>query len=204
VAGQITLTQAAQNVKITIQTDLQYDKPDKIYLRQTKQGGEPHQWLLVSDGKIFSYDKPAGILGPPRFREYVTEHNMHQDVRAIYTAADRSLGDRSCMLDIAIGKTDDLKAIVGQWATMKLVGNSKIDEQEVTEIDGDYRENSLSAITGRYQMFIGKDGDFVRYVLYQRFAVPDHADQVVDVTSTWDSSLKVDGPTNPELYAHVP
>jgi hypothetical protein len=37
-------------------------------------------------------------------------------------------------------------------------------------------------------------------VIKERFSVPGHSDQTVDVVSIWDSTLKVNAPTDASLF----
>ncbi len=86
VSGTIRLIQEAKGISVQIDTELQYERPSKIYLRQVKGGSDPQQSLLVSDGIKFSFDKPLEALGPARFTEDVTQKGRQQSVGDLYAA----------------------------------------------------------------------------------------------------------------------
>ncbi len=196
--GRIKLTQTSSGAKVVIDTELQFDKPSKIFLRQVRQSSEPRSWLVLSDGVLFSYDKPDLILGSPRFVEKVKQGFSSQTFREMYGAAARSIGDKSPILDIAVGRPDDMRAIMNQWATMKIHSRVKLKETEVTAIVGDFREGSDAPVSGSYEAYISDDSEFLRFVLKQKFAVPNN--QTVEVVSIWDADLKVNSPTDVKLY----
>ncbi len=203
VSGSIKMTQSAQGVTINIVSDLQYERPSKIYLRQERLGSKAATWLLTSDGKIFSYDNPERILGGPRHRELVSQNGNDQKISDLYMAAEFSLGDLNPILDIAISHPSRLKRLKSQWATLKYQGQVKIGDVQVQKIAGDYREDATKAAAGTFEIYVNDAGDVVRYVTTQRFIFPSVSKEPVEVVTTWDSTVKVSGTINPALFKVV-
>jgi hypothetical protein len=198
--GQIRLTQSAKGVSLTIDTAVQYDRPSMLSIQQAKGGSEPRRASVISDGKQFSYDKPEGTYGQSRFVEFVTQKGYTQTIKDLYGASFRSLVDRSPVLDIAIGRREDLQALKEHLGAKKITGRATVRGTQVYIIEGDYHDKVGAAPTGTFQMMISEAGDIVRFAQIQRFRVPDKTNETIEVMSTWDADLKVDAKTDPTLY----
>ncbi|MDR3688474.1 MAG: hypothetical protein P4L46_03785 [Fimbriimonas sp.] len=203
-AGTIKMTQTALGVSLSIETDLQFDRPSKLFLRQSRTGARPHQWLVTSDGVRFSYDRPEGELGKDRYVEFVTQGGITQKISDYYIAAAKSLGEQSAMLDVALSEPGRLRRLKSQWASLAYQGRVNIDGQLVHKITGLYREDGSAAASGRFEIYVTEDGDFVRYVVAQRFVFPSKSKDPIDVNTQWDSTIKVGAKTDPSLYQVVP
>jgi len=204
-SGTVNMAQSAKGVTVTIDSDLQFDRPSKIYLHQTRSGSRARQWLLTSDGSLFSYDKPENNrdFGHTRYTEYVTQHNKAQTIGDMYVASEYSLGDMNPILDVAIADVHRLKRLQDQWVSLAYAGKQNIGGQQVEKITGQYRENARSLASGEFEAYVNGAGDFVRYVLYQKISVPGASNEIIDVTTIWNSSLKVGVQTNPSYYKVV-
>ena len=209
IVGQIQLTQTAAGTTLVTKTQLQMEQPNKLYLLQVRGGKTPRQWLVTSDGKQFSFDRPDNVLGPKRFVENVhvqdTLRNVNLTNQDIYLATLQSLGDvaNNIILDIAFARTEDLRNILDQWPTFRLHGKVKLGETMVYAIVGDYREGKSEPVTGAFELYINDKGDIVRYVLKQTMKYPQVSPEPISVVSTWDSNLVLNGKPNPALFAVV-
>ncbi|MEZ0325552.1 MAG: outer membrane lipoprotein carrier protein LolA [Fimbriimonas sp.] len=204
ISGTVTFKQSASGLTARGETQLQFEKPSKIYLKQIYQGasaGDRREMLLVSDGKVFSYDKPDGTFGRSRFTEFVTQHGTSQSIQDMYTVERGRLADRSPLVDVAIGRTQDLKELLAQWASMKVHSVAKVKDREIeaTAIVGDYRDNAEAAITGSFEVYVTKDYELVRYVTKYMLRLPQ-SDKPIEVLTVWDSDLKVNAQVNPALF----
>jgi hypothetical protein len=216
-AGKVAMAQTANGVTVKSETELQIEAPSQIYLRQVYQSPTSGATVrfLVSDGKRFGYDRPPGGIvaterteflverGKPRYIEMVTQNGYQQTVQDMFATERLSLVDKSPLIDIAIGRTQDLRDLMGKWVGMKVFGAVKANGQDVTAVVGSYREDAAAPINGSFELYLTADFDIVKYVQKQRFAVPTQPDKMVDVTTIWDSTLKVDGPVNPALFKDV-
>ncbi|AIE87505.1 hypothetical protein [Fimbriimonas ginsengisoli] len=200
-AGTIRLTQTAQSVTIVVDTQVAYDRPSKLLIRQQKGGSQPQNILSVSDGRYFWYDKPAGVYGPPRLQEPVSQHQTTQTLDQMYSAASRGLADRSAVLDIVFARNEDLKEVKSHWTNLHFNGTAQIRSREVQLIEGDYCAIPGEEPNGAFQLSITNTGDLMRYIVKERYAVPGQESQTVEVTSTWDANLKVGGFNDPAIYA---
>lgn len=199
-AGQIHLTQSAKGVKLVIDTQFQFDKPSQLSIQQSRGGAVPKQTSVVSDGNYFSYDRPEGTYGQSRFRELVTQKGYTQTYRDMYNASSRALVDRSPILDMVIGRREDLKSLQGKWGAKKITGRTTLRGIEASVIDGAYHDMPGAAATGRFQMIVTDAGDVLRYSHTQRLRVPDETNETIEILSVWDVDVKVDAKTDPTRY----
>ena len=204
VVGTIKMTQVAHGATIHTDTEMQFDRPALIFLHQVRDGSQRHEWYLTSDGKEFSYDPPENrnplLYGHRRMVEYVTQHSTTLGLPDFLAAASRSLGDVNPMIESSIAQKDRLKRLIGQWATLVYRGKVTVDGQTVDAISGQYREKLGDPITGQFEAYISDSGDFVKYVLKQRLEFPQISKDPIEITTTWESGLKVDAQTNKSLY----
>lgn len=208
-AGQISLVQSAAGTSIKIDTTLAFDRnANRLLIQQTRQSSEPFRFLAVSDGSLFSYDKPQSVIGRDRFKEQVSQHGKTQTVGDLYAAARPGLGDANALLDVAIGRQMDLKELMGKWVTMTLHSRPTLDGVTVNAIVGNLSNMPGEPTSGSYEAYITDGGDFVKYVTKQNFAVPAgepdatgaRATQPITVTSIWTSKLTLDQPVDVKLF----
>ena len=207
VVGTIKMTLTAAGESLHTNTNVQFDRPSKIFLHQTRDGLHPREWLLVSDAKSFSYDPPneqSKIFGQKRHVEYVTQHGTSQNLGDFLSAAAQSLGDINPMIEAMISSKVWLQKLTGQWATLVYRGKVTANGQECHAITGNYRDNVSAPPSGTFEAYVTEDGEFVKYVLHQRVSVANGVRDPVDVTTTWDAVLKIDAPSDPALYSVLP
>ena len=200
-AGTVRLTQTAQSVTVVIDTQVAYDRPSKVLIRQQKGGSQPQNCLAVSDGRYFWYDKPAGVYGPPRLQEPVAQHQTIQTLDQMYSAASRGLADRSAVLDIIFARNEDLREVKSHWANLHFNGTAQIRNHEVQLIEGDYCAIPGQDPNGAFQIALTDTGELMRYIVKERYAVPGQESQTVEVTSTWDVNVKLGAVNDPAIYA---
>lgn len=205
-SGQIRLTQSAKGVTLTIDTFIQYDRPNQFAIEQARTGAVAKRIFMVSDGKKFSYDRPEGTYGQNRFledvtqKDFVSKRDYTQSVKDMYSAASRTLLDRSPILDIAIGRREDLTVVRDKWGAKKVTGRTTLRGTEVVVIEGAYHDRPGAAPTGTFQMMVTEQGDILRYGHTQRYRVPDQTNETIEIVSIWDADLKVDAKTDPSRY----
>ncbi|MFY9233360.1 MAG: hypothetical protein WAO58_02770 [Fimbriimonadaceae bacterium] len=210
--GTIKLRQGAngQAAQGSIDTAIQFELPSKLYINQIQNTSDPMRWLITSDGVQFAYDTPEELPGTRRrlVEKVKPRPNETLDVKGIYSAAARSLGDRSAPLEIAIGRPGDLKFFTQQLVTLEYAGRTKIGEEDVHVIRGGWREyQQVGAIdkvtaTGTYEIFINDLSDFRRYIVYQSIR-PSVNSAIINVVSQWDINLVVNGKPDPALFKVV-
>lgn len=204
--GSIRLIQTAKDqsgsdIVVEIATDLAVDKPSKFVIRQAKKGGDANRFVAVSNGIGFAYSKPKGVLGPDFFVEEVLQHGVSQKVADMYRPAARGLLDRSEVLDTIFAETrDDFSAAVSHWTALRFAGKLTLRNTEGTVIEGEYAEILNEDATGTFQLVISDSGDILRYVVKNRYAVPNQPGQTVDVLSTWDVDVKTGVKNDDSLY----
>jgi len=201
--GTVKMTQTALDVTLNIDTELQFDRPGKIYLHQTRNGTHARQWLLTSNGKVFSYDRPDEKLGRDRYQEWVNQNGVEQKIGDLYMASEHSLGELNAILDVAISQPGRLKLLMRQWATLTYKGRVTLNGDLVQKITGEYRENPNGPANGQFEIYVSEAGDFLRYVVYQRFVFPNQTKEPIDVKTVWDSSIKLGVKTDENLYRVV-
>jgi hypothetical protein len=208
--GSIKYTVKAGNQTGSIDTVIQYERPKRLYIKQTTSVGQPRTWLVTSDGKLFSYDVPNDqyLASKSRLVEKMQGALRSDgavsnfDMTDVYKASVLSIGDRSAPLDIAIGKNEDLVYLKNQWATVKLVGKVPAGDREANHIVGNWRPYGRAKVAGTYEMFITDEGDLLRFVRHEMVA-PDGGGVPIPVDSIWDVNLTVGGTPDPALFKIV-
>lgn len=198
--GTIVFVQSAAGASVTTTTHVQYEKPSKLYVRQVRASSDPAESSITCDGARFSYDVPKDVAATPgqRLIETVEQGGVRLDVKEIYAASGRSLIDRSAPLDIAISRLEDLKFLRNQWATVESLGKTEQDGEVRQMVGGQWREYGTAAVSGRYTMWIGPQGDLRQYEVRERLAVRDQA--ATEVVSSWQVKLTVNGKPDPALF----
>jgi hypothetical protein len=203
--GTISLTQTAGGEKGRIDTQIQYERPAKLYLKQQMLTASGSIWLVTSDGKYFSYNKPRdtntiSINAGNRLIESIINKEGKLDLGGIYAASAKSLGDRSTPLDIAIARKEDLSFLRQQWATIKLAGSVNIDGVTCWKIVGDWREYGEAMVSGVYTIVISESGDLKMFCINESLAING---QAVPLESRWDVNLTVGATPNQDLFKVV-
>lgn len=206
--GTIKLTVSAKaptgSATEVINTVLQYEKPNKLYLRQERSAPHAKVWLVTSDGTKFSYTYPEGYA-----RHAVTDRLVEPcgqlDVAHIYAATSLSIGDRSAALGIAISWMDELRRISAEWTTYDLAGEVTYNGAQAWKVTGTYRENPLGGVTGNYYLVVSKQGDFLEYGTQQQIATPtgpttSDSSHPTLLTQTWAAQLTPNGKPDPDLF----
>lgn len=183
VAGSITLKQTIDGQGGFLSSEFQIERPNKFYLLQVRTEPKPNRWLVTADGKRFSYDEPiAGDEQPiggriqirPRGRLVETMLPAELPARTVadvYSASTRSIGDRCVPLDIAVGRTEDLKFVTSQWASLKSNGETDFNGEKVQQIGGEWREYGTAPVSGKFVLLIGADKTLRFYGVYEQFSI---------------------------------
>lgn len=211
--GTITMTQKAGEQGGSIVTTVQFDTPDKVYIRQQKQIGDRREWMIVANGKHFAYDAPdlrtstiskrlveSQVIERPIPGTGKSEVVLKLSIRDVYAAGAQTLGDRSTPLDIAIGRTEDLRALRDQWATVSYKGTTEHNGRTVHVIMGDWRPYGNAANEGTYRMFVSDAGDLLQFARSESVNIEGRA---VPVLTTWEVKLEKNGAPEPRMFAKI-
>ena len=202
-AGDINMSQTADGHTVAVRTELQYQEPGKVFIRQTRKSSQPRAWLVTSDGVHFSYDRPQGVLGlKNRFLDAVESRQGPMSVRDIYLAVSLSLGDKSAPLDIAFGRVEDLRVIKALWGNLTVAGQTDFNGKKVNLVHGGFRESFGGPLIGSLELLISDTGDLVRMKTVQTL-VYGNVTQPITVGTFWDVNLTVDGEVNDALFTVV-
>ncbi len=225
--GTILFTASDGAGKAQLLTTIQYEKPSKLYILQEKRGSQPMQWIVSSDGKYFSYAPPEYLASatfnskPQRLIEPINQivpgeflknaagktvpKYAPYDVRQIYAVAASSLGDRSVPLDIAVGRTEDLKHDVLTWMTVIGKGKTTLNGVEANLIVGGWRPYGEAIADpnnppGTYELYITDEGKLLRYTVTQLLG---EAGNPTRLQETWDVGLTLNGKPDQNLFRLV-
>jgi hypothetical protein len=204
IVGTIRLTQAAAGQSGTIETTLQIQRPDKLFLRQVQKKTPPRVWLVTCDGRGFTYDAPVEVEGakPLRLFESMNKETGRMTVQDVYRATVASIGDRSAPLDIAVGHKEDLRFVAGQWATLQLAGQAEVRGVACTKIHGLWREFPGGPAVGKFELFLDEQHLIRRYAIEQTLRLQPNQPPL-QVVSVWDVDLQLDVPVDPGLFRLV-
>ncbi len=215
--GEILMTQAASGKKISIKTDLQFERPSKMFLHQTSETIQPNDWLVVSDGVQFGYDLPTVRTNDRRrlFEQIATVGTGNGEkkllkLHSIYMAAKRSLGDvPNPFLEFMTQGKEENQSLVGYLARMKPAAEAK--EKELLDGStgysiggqigfGDPTQDSNGVPTGKYEsvgrfeMQISKDYDLVSMKTIETISTTDKSNNlptVINVVTTWTGKFQL-------------
>lgn len=211
--GTIALTQSARGVAVKTTTALAYERPSRIVLVQRQGGTSPKSSQIVSNGEKFVYSRPDQLITQNDFLGELVkpdERRPAQTVGDLYTIVASGLPDRSPILDIMVARREDLEFVKNQFRSFSYAGRAQLGTVNVHVIKGKWKENQmLEAGVGDFELYISDEGDLVRYVLKQIYAVPGAiqngrripAGDPIEVVSTWDASVVVNGAIKPEKFA---
>lgn len=216
--GTIRMTQTADGQSITLDTDIAYESPSKLYIKQVlhepvapSEGFRPTTWLVTSDGNKFSYDyindvrMHADKPEPSRLWEPVNGVRGVQTYQDIFLDSIHSLGDVSIPEILAIGGTTGFKTIKDEIATVEVVGPSTVNSTPVTVLKGLWGTSSKLQPTASYEMDITSTGELLRYMQDETVSVqlPGQKMKPQRVITTWDLDLHPDAKPDESLFTVV-
>lgn len=203
--GTIVLTQTVGSESGRIDSELQFERPNKLFIKQQMRTASGTIWIVTCDGKHFSYNKPRdtnsiSISTGNRLVESIQTKEGKLDLGGVYAATTKSLGDRSAPLDIAISRKEDLAFLKLQWATLRNSGSTTIDGTTYWKVDGDWREYGEARVSGTFAMLVSEAGDLKSYAIRESLVVNG---QTVPMLSHWEVQLSVDATPNQALFKVV-
>ncbi len=205
VKGRIRLTVTASTGSASLDTEVQVERPGRLYIHQVKNVGDKKQWLVTADGTTFTYDPPRGtaFTSDSRLFEEMGPTKPVKDLKDAYSASALSLGDRSVPLDIAVARSSNLDDFRYQLATIKTEMETTLDGKPVYVIDGNWREYGQGPVLGKFQIYVSKEGDLYRYVVSQVVKIPGANMAPQQLVQTWDVDLVCNGPVDQRLFTVV-
>jgi hypothetical protein len=210
ISGTIEQTQSADNVTTKIITRLQLDrKGRKLFLRQDKPSGfNAGTYIITADGNRFSYPPTYEMMdraNANRAAMRVLEPMFLNDGTILtekdaYVAGTKSIPDRSAAIDIAISRTEDLKFIRMQLATLEFIRTDKVGEETVNVFGGKWRP--FGEPTGTYEMWVDSKNSLRRYATKESISLAPNT-PVVTVITVWSVNLMINPPTLDESLFKV-
>jgi len=172
--GHISLTVSDGAGKSTILTNIQFAKPSKIYIKQSKVN-DPKARVVTSDGVHFSYDLPDNpdiyVVNQRLIERVKNLRGEVQSVSDIYAIATAGLYDRSAALDIIMSRKEDLEFLNYQWASIEYRGKAEINGQPAHVIGGNWRPYGTAPVIGQYEFCIGEKGDLLKYLQRETYKI---------------------------------
>lgn len=203
VTGTVTMKQTLGSLAIECTTELQYERPGKLYVRQRMTGAQAKSALVTADGKTFSYNTPDYLPGSENVKRLIEKMDTafgKLDIGDVYSAAAKSLADQSVPLDVAIGRKDDLTFRKNQWATLVYGGKVALGGESVHKVVGRYRAFQAANPSGDFEMLLSEAGDLRRYTLKSTLQADGRP---LTVQATWEVRLAVGGTPDPKLFTVV-
>ncbi|HLK15036.1 MAG TPA: hypothetical protein VKT78_09535 [Fimbriimonadaceae bacterium] len=190
-----------------VDTTLQYQAPNKLYVRQDRSAPHNKTWIITSDGDKFSYNIPDNQERNATTTRLI-EPVKNLQISEIYAAASGSIGDRSAALGIAISWDKELRRIAASWPTHELAGEVEVNGTKAWKVIGRYTEALGGQQIGDYYMIVSKQGDLIEYAQRQYIATPVDGvhrdpDHPTVLTQTWQVHLEPNGTPIPSLFTLV-
>ncbi len=191
-AGTITRTQTVADVKRVYVTNLQAQRPNKLFLSQEwlqPKPGEQSRWTVISDGAQWRYDAPPSekfVNAPPQFESTAVEESATGVKRVLkfndfLNGARRSLGDpwnpylQFLMQSPGEGNNTSLRAYVDRMQKLSVAPRKLKDGtdgwalkgiiQWGAKFAGEIKSIGVSEEVDRvetFQMLVTKDFDIVK------------------------------------------
>ncbi len=205
----IVHTVSALGKSQSITTRLVFEKPSSLYLEQVRSAPHAKTWLVVSDGKIFSYPVPAGIvLGSNQAKRLIEPvkdaEGKDQDVQRIVQASADSIADTSDPLMIMAGWNGAQKAMISRWSDLQISFPIQKDGSKDYLITGIYTTSPQFPAKGKFSMLVSPNFDLLQFQVQRFYTVPDSTNnQSVETLDTWICTTN-DKPTIDESLFTVP
>ena len=185
IQGTVISVQTAMGAKVTLRTDLAIKNPDRFRIAQSRDGSRADHWLAVSDGNLFAYDRPDGVKGKPRFAELVTQNGKKLNNRDMYQVVSGAIGDKNAPLDIAFGRSDDLRGLTNRWGKeWKYEGEATVAGRKGYRISSSMRPYIEAQYWDSVEMVIDADYNLLEYKVSQRIIVDKATEPIIVVTDS--------------------
>jgi hypothetical protein len=199
ISGRTTSVQTALDARVTTVTEMDIRQPDCFRIAQARDGSAARSWLLVSNGTIFTYDKPDQVKGKPRFAEPLFQNGKKMTNREIYQVISGSIGDKNAAIDIAFGRAEDLRALVNLWGKEWVNhGLVSIGGRKGYHITSTMRPYVEAGYWDKVEMVIDPESNLINYKTIQKVFPPDRREAVYITTD-----LKVEFTLNQEIADSV-
>lgn len=185
--GQIVLTASDGHGTTKMTTDVAYDAPSKILVRQVAVGSEGRTVIVISNGQKFVYTAPDYLHDTTLLEEPINLNGYIRQYREIFGVAGQSLIDRSVPLLILIAQPDDLKEVVKRFITVDDLGSSTINGRSCRLVGGTYREVVGGSTFSKYRMAIDEKAQLVQFALQQTY-VSDTERMTLNLV--WDVNVR--------------
>lgn len=184
---QVVTRQSAAGASVTTVSELQFERPAKLRLAQRRDGSQGGRSLLVSNGEVFSYDRPEGQFGVERYKEKVVQNSVAQEIADLYIAGKTSLVEPSPALDLLLGSKPDIQALRLLWSRLTIAEDVTLRDKPAKRVVGQFRLSVGRAFAGEVEMVVTEEGELLRYATKQRVArPPGSAGPPIDVVTTYD------------------
>jgi hypothetical protein len=220
--GEFVMNQSAGGKKLSIKTEFQFARPNKLYLHQSSESVAPNDWLVVSDGVNFGYDAPVRtdarrrLFEPTAVTATATGEKRILKLQSIYLAAKRSLGDApNPFLEFITQSTDDDQSLKGYLTRLYHKVDAQPKEKELVDGSTGYSINGImgtgDALAGqdnkgngqfesyaRYEMQISKEFELVSMKTIESISITDKTNNLpttINIVTTWTGKLNTS--TNP-------
>ncbi|MBX3095439.1 MAG: hypothetical protein KF812_01120 [Fimbriimonadaceae bacterium] len=186
--GQIVLSASDGQGTTKMTTDIAYNAPSKILVRQVAPGTEGRTVIVVSNGQKFVYTAPDYLHDTTLLEEPVNANGFVRQYRDIFGVVGPSLIDRSVPLMILIAQPDDLREVVRRLVTVDDQGTLQVNGKSCRLIGGTYREVVGGATFSRYRMAVDENAQLVQFVLQQTYG---GASERMTLNLVWDVNVRL-------------
>jgi len=195
ISGRTTAVQTALTARVNVITELAIRQPDCFRIAQARDGSAARNWLLVSNGTIFTYDKPDQVKGKPRFAEPLFQNGKKMTNRDVYQVISSAMGDKNAAIDIAFGRSEDLRALVNLWGKEWVNhGLVSVGGRQGYHLTSNMRPYVEAGYWDKVEMVIDPEFNLINYKTIQKVFPPNQREAVYVTTD-----MKVELTINQEI-----
>ncbi len=196
--GQVMLTVSAGGQSTKVLTDFAYEKPSKLYIKQTRSAGPGA--LITCDGSLLTYNNPSDNYTdskPPRLKERVDNGRKLLTIGDLYKACAASLVDRSSPLDLIMAHPEDAKFFAYQLVNIR---TAEAAAGRVGYV-GDFRAYGRAPISGKFHLVLSSAGDIQLYEVDETYM--GNNSTPIRTRFSWSAQVELDGKLNRSVFKVV-
>lgn len=199
------------NTTVSFQTNLQFDRPNLFYLKQTKTISGPvdsrspnkaKTALIIADGMQVSYDDPneeRRVRGVRQYEAAFFADGSPYNTSTYYTISKACLLQESIPLDFMIADKETLIQLRERLLSCETTARTTVDGKTAYVVQGDFNDYPLR---GKYKATLDEEGNLYEMTMVSdvQGLTPEERRVAGQITLTYQIKAAVNAPTDKSLY----